>query len=336
MVSVATLHDDSALHDVTLTEKVVVESTPETSSASRDEVDRVDIEDPRTDDTALEDDPRTDTGADKTAGEDTATATTTAEESSDMTNDDAQEILNRYGFGAGMRMYARSLALAELEEKQRAAKARAAAEFKAKKEALLLAKEEISPKVLPSVTSVIDFETVRSELSKVVQSIASLGSMDYLNKNKSTNNEKDAAVVSVDKDGDYEDEDDVMEEASGVSRDEIRGQGCCGAEDALNEIFREAEVWAEATYKKMSADQACSSVGTKRSSKKSWWSSFMFQRKNKNRITEKLHLDEGSNAASGSKVAKKNWWESILCAPVILDEPNEMAQATSTPTPVEN
>jgi hypothetical protein len=304
MVSASTLHDDPALDVAELPEKVIAESNPNTSTIVNDDADRIDVEDPRN----LED-PR----AEDAAGEDVA-------EDDEMARDDAHKILDRYGFGAGMRMYARSLALAELQEKEEAAKAKAAAELVAEKEALLrakeenLAKEENSSKVRPSVASVIDFETVRSELSKVVQSIASLGSMDYLSQNKVAKQEIGAVLNNED-----EDEDDVMEEAS---RDEIRtnGQGCCGAEDALKEIFREAEVWAEATYKQMSVDQTCSSASSKRSLKRSGWSFFKFPRKDKNQITENLRLDEGYETDNSG--SKKHWWDSIFCAPVVLDEKN--------------
>lgn len=341
MVSTQTLHDEGVLEATTLPGKVTVEATPEASLAVNDVVDRIDDEDQRIDaaveEVVVEESPRIDVAADETAVEEDVAG----EQGTDMTDDDAQDILDRYGFGAGMRMYARSLALAELEEKERAAKAKAAAEFKAEKEALIRAKEEIAtnippPKVLPSVTSVIDFETVRSELSKVVQSIASLGSMDYLSQSKNTKNENDVALASANNDND--DEDDVVEDANGAPRDEARtaGQGCCGAEEALNEIFREAEVWAEATYKNMSVDTASSSTTTQRSLKKSWWSALMNLRKGANQVTENLCLDQGSDKATVSSAEKKNWWNSFFCEPVILDEHIETAKPiTTSPVPAE-
>ncbi len=336
MVSTLTVHDEPALNvvETATPEKVAaiteesttvaaVESTPETPPASDDVVERIDVDVPR------EEEPAEEVVVEEKV-EDDAVA---VEENIGMSSDDAKDILDRYGFGAGMRMYARSLALAELEEKERAAKAAAVEAIKVDMEAAKAAlktsvQKEVAPTptketkpfmVIPSVQSVIDFETVRSELSKVVQSIASLGSMDFQNKNAAKENDVNDDDV----------EDDVIEEAASRSTTGPQNQGCCaGAEEALEELFREAEAWAEATYQKISSSE----TKAKQTPTTRWWSSFIPQRKSSKEITEPIQLDADSEKTSLTDVIKK-WWTTLLCDPVILDEKNETVQPITSLSP---
>ena len=343
MVSTPTVHDEPALNvvEAAAPEKVAaiieesttvaaIESTPESSPAADDAVERIDIDVPR------EKEPAEEIVVEETLVDDAVVV----EDTSDTTSDDTKEILDRYGFGAGMRMYARSLALAELEEKERAAKVaaveaakvaelEAAKDMEAAKAALKTSvQKKVAPKpteeskpfvVIPSVQSVIDFETVRSELSKVVQSIASLGSMDFKTKNAAKENDINDDDV----------EDDVIEDGASRSTTAPQNQGCCaGAEEALEEIFREAEAWAEATYQKISSSE----TKAKQAPTTHWWSSLIPQRKSRKEVTESLQLDADSEKTSLTDVIKK-WWTTLLCDPVILDEKNETVQPITSSSP---
>lgn len=154
-----------------------------------------------------------------------------------VSEDEASELLERYGFGVGMRMYARSVALAALAGQQKAEKNVTVAES--------------SPQTIevPLPLSVQSFESVKSELSS---KMAAKGSQPDEN-------------------------DDMVREQHIGSDDEMLIKSLdfsslfVQAEEALIELFHQAEVLAAATHKTIFEDKV-KNEGTKNLNKsKKWW-----------------------------------------------------------------
>lgn len=286
-----------------------------------DEQERRDVDEPRIDSLPVEE--ATDDAAvnvTETSNEPTQEKTTEGE----MSDNAVKEILDRYAFGAGMRMYARSLALAELAEKEKAAKT-------LKKAPSSSLGEPTPMKTVPSAKSVLSFESVRSEISRLVQS---LGSMD-----------RGTAANNNDRGVEEDDDDDVVDAITHASEEtEIRGStGLCGTDDALADLFHQADIWAEQAYNSMARESKRHSKSVNKTYN-NWWSS-MFGRKNRPTLAKKLTLEEVS-VMSATPDAKP-WWSAILCSPVIVedeeipqsDEPDEAIlqsdEQCATPPPTE-
>jgi hypothetical protein len=233
----------------------------------------------------------------------------------EMTDDLAKEVLEQYAFGAGMRMYARSLALAELAEKEKAV-ADKLNTAPTSMEAPDITDQTKSMIVVPSAKSVISFDSVRSEISRIV---LSFGSRDMSSACKSEKNDN-AVADAVDND-----DDDVLEVMTFASEEtKARGQttkGYCGADDALVDLFRQAEVWAAATYESMKKNINDKEMPIKGDSKK-WWSFLFPTRKNHAVETEHLTLgEESANVVDTVPISPKTqWWATVLCEPVIIEE----------------
>lgn len=294
-----------------LTGKLSSFAEPETAPSAKeetedttpwDENERADVDEPRVDAVASAEE----TTEEEAVAETTPESTTTGE----MSEEAVQEVLERYAFGAGMRMYARSLALAELAEKEKAAKT-------LKKAPSSSLGEQAPLKTVPSAKSVLSFESVKSEISKLVQS---LGSQDRGTADE--NKARDLEAADENKAGDLEvgeEEDDDVVDAITQASEETEPQGStglCGADDALADLYHQAEIWAEKTYDSMARESRRKTRSAKRSYNK-WWSS-MFSRKSRAVKAEQLSLEEAS--LMDAAPPEKPWWSSILCAPVILDE----------------
>jgi hypothetical protein len=270
------------------------EDTVEDDSSPRDENERTDFDEPRVD---TVEEPTEEVAADVTEKMTEPTPTVEAEPTSEgeMSDETAKDVLERYAFGAGMRMYARSLALAELAEKEK--------NTKLLKKAPSSSLGEPPPlKTVPSAKSVLSFETVKSEISKLVQSF---GSQD-----------RSTAVNTKTRELEEED-DDVVDAITHASEEtEPKGSsGLCGSDEALADVFHQAEIWAEKVYDSMSRETRRQSRTAKRSYNK-WWSS-MFSRKSRAVNAKELSLEETSLEGAA---APEPWWSSVLCAPVILEE----------------
>jgi hypothetical protein len=281
----------------------VKEDTVEDDSTPEEENERTDVDEPRVEASSVEE-------LTEEATADVATAEPTAD--SEMSDETAEKVLERYAFGAGMRMYARSLALAELAEKEKAAKTL--------KKAPSSSLAEPKPlNTVPSAKSVLSFESVRSEISRLVQSI---GSYD-----------PSTAVNTKTRDLEEEDDDDVVDAITHASEETMQHPtGLCGADEALADLFHQAEIWAEKTYYSLARETERRRRSTKRSYKK-WWSA-TFSRKSGAVMAEKLSLEEASRADTAP--SEKPWWTLVLCAPVIVDvdetplcDDNEEHKATS-------
>jgi hypothetical protein len=221
---------------------------------------------------------------------------------------EAQELLEKYGFGSGMRMYAKSVALAaaQMEQEEAATTAAKVAVVTVPTDAVT---EATAPTVEGDTIPMGEAAAPKKEKMKLnleIPSFLAVRSRESVKKALTKDKTSSPRKMSSSKKERFPEDEDADEEESveDASIDtKASGVGCMTTADwnayyqqgeaALTDLFRQAEEWVAATQNTMfpAAEQQQEVVPKKKSKSFKWWK--MLQPKPEPLAEQSLSLDEG-------------------------------------------
>jgi hypothetical protein len=274
---------------------------------------------------------------------------------------EAQELLEKYGFGSGMRMYAKSVALAAAQMEQEEAATTAANEEVA---VVTVPTDAVTEAAAPTVEAPVEGDTIpmgevaapkkeKMKLNLEIPSFLAVRSRESVKKALTKDKTSSPRKTSSSKKERFPEDEDADEEESveDASIDtKASGVGCMTTADwnayyqqgeaALTDLFRQAEEWVATTHNTMfpATEQQQEVVPKKKSKSFKWWK--MLQPKPEPLAEQSLSLDEGcdqgpADAAAATKgpepeaTSSSSWW-SAWFAP----QPSVAAAAVTEETKV--